>query len=65
MKVGIKYHRNPVLAQYFFDANMVERAGQGIPKSNRWLKENGNPALGIKEGEHEVVVTMYKRGKIA
>ncbi|GJQ22876.1 hypothetical protein BIY37_10030 [Candidatus Brocadia sapporoensis] len=64
MKVGVKYHRNPVLAQYFFDANMVERAGQGIPKSNRWLKENGNPTLDIKEDEHEVVVTMYKRGKI-
>lgn len=64
MKVGVKYHRNPVLAQYFFDANMVERAGQGIPKSNRWLRENGNPELDIKEDEYEVVVTMYKRDKI-
>ncbi|MCR4291940.1 MAG: putative DNA binding domain-containing protein, partial [Candidatus Kuenenia sp.] len=65
MKLGIKYHRNPVLAQYFFDANMVERAGQGIPKSNRWLKENGNPELVIKEDEHEVVVIMFKRKEFA
>ena len=65
MKLGIKYHRNPVLAQYFFDANMVERAGQGIPKSNRWLRENGNPELVIKEDEHEVVVIMFKRKEIA
>ena len=61
MKVGVKYHRNPVLTQYFFDANMVERAGQGIPKSNQWMKENGNPELDIKEDEYEVVVTMRKR----
>ncbi len=61
MKMGMKYHRNPVLAQYFFDADMVERAGQGIVKCNRLLKENGNPELDIKEDEHEVVVTMYKR----
>lgn len=60
MKVGSKYHRNPVLAQYFYDANIVEKAGQGIPKSNYWLKENGNPELEIREDGDEVIVTMYK-----
>lgn len=60
MKVGIKYHRNPVLAQYFYDADIVEKMGQGIPKSNTWLKENGNPELEIREDEYEVIVTMYK-----
>lgn len=61
MKLGLKYHRNPVLAQYFFEAGMIERAGQGIIKCNRWLKENGNPELEIIEDEHEVKVIMYKK----
>lgn len=60
MKVGIKYHRNPVLAQYFYDADIVEKMGQGIPKSNAWLKENGNPELEIREDGDEVIVTMFK-----
>ncbi len=64
MKVGIKYHRNPVLAQYFYDANYVEKAGQGIPKANRWLKDNGNPELEIREDGDEVIVTMYKKREI-
>jgi ATP-dependent DNA helicase RecG len=61
MKLGLKYHRNPVLAQYFFEAGMVERAGQGIIKCERWLKENGNPPLEIIEDEYEVKVIMRKR----
>jgi len=61
MRFGAKYHRNPVLAQFFSYAGIVEMMGQGIPKVDEWLQENGNPALGIKEDEHEVVVTMYKR----
>ncbi|MFZ3207962.1 MAG: RNA-binding domain-containing protein [Geobacteraceae bacterium] len=61
MKLGLKYHRNPVLAQYFFEAGMIERAGQGIIKCERWLKENGNPPLEIIEDENEVKVIMRKR----
>ena len=61
MKLGLKYHRNPVLAQYFFEAGMIERAGQGIIKCNRWLKENSNPELEIIEDDYEVKVIMYKR----
>lgn len=61
MKVGTRYHRNPVLVQYFYDANIVEKMGQGIPNANKWLKENGNPELEIKEEGDEVIVIMYKR----
>jgi len=65
MKLGLKYHRNPVLAQYFFEAGMIERAGQGIIKCNRWLKENGNQELEIIADDYEVKVIMYKRnGKV-
>ncbi len=35
--------------------------GQGIPKVDEWLQENGNPPLDIKADEHEVIVTMYKK----
>ena len=34
--------------------------GQGIPKEDEWLQENGNPPLDIKADEHEGIVTMYK-----
>ena len=61
MKVGIRYHRNQVIVQYFYDANIVERMGQGIPNVNSWLIENGNQELEIKEEGDEVIVTMYKR----
>ena len=61
VKFGAKYHRNPVLAQFFSYAGIVEMMGQGIPKVDEWLEENGNPELEIKEDEHEVVVTMYDR----
>lgn len=61
MKVGTRYHRNPVLVQYFYDANIVEKMGQGIPNANKWLKENGNPELEIREEGDEVIAIMYKR----
>lgn len=61
MRFGAKYHRNPVLAQFLSYAGIVEMMGQGIPKVDEWLQENENPELDIKEDEHEVVVTMYKR----
>lgn len=61
MRFGAKYHRNTVLAQFFSYAGIVEMMGQGIPKVDEWLQENGNPPLDIKEDKHEVVVTMYKR----
>ena len=61
MKVGTKYHRNPVMVQYFYDANIVEKMGQGIPNVNKWLIENGNQELEIREEGDEVIVTMYKR----
>ncbi len=61
MKMGIKYHRNPLLAQYFYSANLMEGMGQGIPKVDKWLKENGNAELEIQEIEKEIIFTMYKR----
>ncbi len=61
MKVGARYHRNPVLVQYFYDADIVEKMGQGIPNVNQWLKENGNPELEIREEGGEVIAIMHKR----
>ena len=60
MKYGAKYHRNPVLAQFFAYAGIVEMLGQGIPMVDAWLKENGNPELLIEEKEDEVVMTVFK-----
>ena len=60
MKGGAKYHRNPILAQFFAYAGIVEMLGQGILMADAWLKENGNPELQIVEREDEVVVTIFK-----
>jgi len=60
MRFGVKYHRNQILSQFLSYAGIVEMMGQGIPKVDEWLQENGNPPLDIKADEHEVIVTMYK-----
>jgi len=60
MKGGAKYHRNPILAQFFAYAGIVEMLGQGILMADAWLKENGNPELQIVEREDEVVITIIK-----
>jgi len=60
MLYGSKYHRNPFLVQYLYDAGIVEPPGQGIPKTNKWMKENGNLPLRIVVDEHEVKVVMYR-----
>ncbi len=60
MKSGAKYHRNPILAQFFAYEGIVEMLGQGVLMANVWLKENGNPELHIVENEEEVLVTIYK-----
>ncbi|MFZ5518678.1 MAG: RNA-binding domain-containing protein [Candidatus Zhuqueibacterota bacterium] len=59
MKSGAKYHRNPILAQFFAYYGIVEMLGQGVLMANLWLKENGNPELQIEENEEEVVVTIF------
>lgn len=58
IRLGVKYHRNPLLAQFFAQANLVERLGQGIPSANHALLQNGNPELGIEAGQHEVKMVM-------
>lgn len=60
MKFGAKYHRNPVLAQFFYYAGFAEMMGQGIPMVDKWLEENGNPELEIKDNENETVTIMRK-----
>ena len=60
MKHGSKYHRNPILAQFFAYAGIVEMLGQGIHMADEWLRQNGNPELLIEEKEEEVVVTIFK-----
>ena len=61
MKYGSKYHRNPVLVQFFAYAGIVEMMGQGIPMADEWLRQNGNPELEIIDNENEVVVIMRKK----
>ncbi len=60
MKNGAKYHRNPILAQFFAYDGIVEMLGQGVLMANIWLRENGNPELQIEEMEEEVIVTIFK-----
>ncbi len=60
MKYGAKYHRNPVLTQFFSYAGIVEMMGQGIPRVDELLMENNNPELEILEKGDEVIVTMHK-----
>jgi len=64
MKSGAKYHRNPILAQFFAYYGLVEMLGQGVLMANMWLKENNNPELQIEEKEEEVVVNIFKEQQL-
>lgn len=61
IQVGTIYHRNPVLMQFFYDAHLSERLGQGIPTIIREMKANGNPEPRFEDLGDEIKVTLYKR----
>lgn len=61
IQVGTIYHRNPVLMQFFYDARLSERLGQGIPTIFREMKANNNPEPRFEDLADEIRVTLYKR----
>jgi ATP-dependent DNA helicase RecG len=61
IKLGLTYHRNPVLMQFFYDARLSERLGRGIPTIFQQMKENGNPEPILEDLENEFRVTLYKK----
>jgi len=61
MKLGVRYYRNPVIMQYFYDAQYVEQMGTGIPKALKLLKQNRNPEPELAEIGEEFRVTVFKR----
>jgi ATP-dependent DNA helicase RecG len=63
MKFGAKYHRNPVLAQFFYYAGYAEMMGQGIPMVDKWLEENGNPPLEIIVENENELLSIIRREK--
>ena len=64
IKLGLTYHRNPVLMQFFYDAHLSERLRRGIPSIFRQMKENGNPEPVLEDIEEEFRVIFYKKGNI-
>ncbi|MGH7450695.1 MAG: ATP-binding protein, partial [bacterium] len=61
IKLGLTYHRNPMLMQFFYDARLSERLGRGIPAIFQQMKENGNPEPVINDFEEEFRITLYKK----
>ncbi|MCD4783938.1 MAG: putative DNA binding domain-containing protein [Candidatus Eremiobacteraeota bacterium] len=61
MKLGIAYHRNPVIMKFLYDAGLVEQLGQGIPRAIKLLEENGNPEMEIEEFQDQLTFVIYKR----
>jgi ATP-dependent DNA helicase RecG len=61
IKLGLIYHRNPVLMQFFYDAHLSERLGRGIPMLFQQMKENGNPEPVLENLEDEFRITLYKK----
>ena len=63
IKLGLIYHRNPVLMQFFYDAHLSERLGQGIPIIFKQMQVNGNPEPLLEDLEDEFCLTLYKKEK--
>lgn len=61
IKLGLTYHRNPVLMQFFSDARLSERLGRGIPSIFRQMKDNGNPEPVLEDLENEFRLILYKK----
>jgi ATP-dependent DNA helicase RecG len=61
IKLGLTYHRNPVLMQFFYEARLSERLGRGIPSIFQQMKENGNPEPVLEDLEEEFRITLYKK----
>lgn len=58
MRAGIHVTRNPHIYSRVADAELATRAGTGIRRIARLLREHGNGQLGISVSEAEVVLTL-------
>jgi len=59
MKMGVSYHRNPIIIQTLKDYGYVEKIGRGIIKCNRKLRDFARRELEILELEEEIRVVLY------
>jgi ATP-dependent DNA helicase RecG len=50
---------NPLIANTFYRAGVIERWGSGTTNMVHWCKENGNPVPGWEERNDSVVVSFY------
>ncbi len=58
MRAGVHVTRNPHIYSRVADAQLATRAGTGIRRIARLLRENGNGQLGIRISEAEVALTL-------
>ena len=50
---------NPLIANTFYRAGVIERWGSGTTNMVHWCEENGNPMPSWQERNDSVVVTFY------
>ena len=60
MRAGIHVTRNPHIYSRVADAELASRAGTGIRRISRVLREAGLPELGISISDAEVILTMRR-----
>jgi predicted HTH transcriptional regulator len=58
MRAGVHVTRNPHIYSRVADAQLATRAGTGIRRIARLLRESGNRELGIEISDAEVVLTL-------
>lgn len=63
MRAGIHVVRNPHIYARLSDAGLVTRAGSGIRRIIRLVKESTGRDIGIKLCEYEVLITIPRKGE--
>jgi SIR2-like domain/Putative ATP-dependent DNA helicase recG C-terminal len=59
---GVKGYRNPVIADLFYGAGAMDKAGSGLADVQTWVKENGGKVVfGPTEDNAAFDVVVYKR----
>lgn len=60
MKNGMRYHRNPVLLEFFVDRGLMEGYGRGVLLSLKKLREEGYREPNFLEDDDEFKVVLIK-----
>jgi len=61
MKSGMRYHRNPVLLEFFVDRKLMEGYGRGVLVSLKRLRKEGYPEPNFIEEDDEFKVVLFKK----